>query len=163
MDNIKRGATSYVEIDKDNRIVKKYVKSYSQFQVFEREVYWLKYLNEKGYEWCPKLLSVNDKSKIIVMEYVGEPITKNNAPIEWKKQLVSILEDLNKENIKHNDIKHGEILVENDKINLIDYGWASFNDDWSCKGRFRKIKKPCHIFHDSKAIERIERYLNKDS
>ncbi len=154
-----RGQTSKITIDMQKGIVIKYIIAYHSYNVFEREVYWLKYLNEKGYDWCPKLLSSDPEKKTIHMSYVGNPITKSNAPQDWVAQLEKILNDLEKEDIKHNDIKKGEVLVYNGKLYLVDYGWSSKGNDWSCGGIISKKPKPCHSFHDHTAIKRIEKYL----
>nr|QBK88051.1 MAG: serine/threonine protein kinase [Marseillevirus LCMAC202] len=156
---IKKAVTSTVHINIKTRMVTKHVHAYRSHQVFEREVYWLKYLNENGYTWCPKLLSSNPEKKTIRMAYVGTPITKKNAPQNWKEQLQQILDDLETENIQHNDIKRSEILIKNGQLSLVDYGWASKGTDWSCGQRFDERVKPCHIFHDSTAIQRISPHL----
>ena len=93
------------------------------------------------------------------MEYAGTPINKANAPKDWKEQLTKILADLVKEGINHNDIKHTEVLVKDGKIYLIDFGWMSRGDDWSCGQGFSKREKPWHEFHDYTAMARITKYL----
>ncbi len=154
-----QGTTSTVHINIPDGTVHKRVRMYHTYQVFEREVYWLNYLNENGYTWCPKLLSSDPESKTICMTYVGEPITKYNAPKNWKEQLQKILDNLKTENIQHNDIKQGEVLIQDGQVSLIDYGWASKDTDWSCGQRFDALVKPYHIFHDCTAIKRISQYL----
>ena len=158
---IGRGYTSVVTLDPNTQIVTKQITNFSfdSWNIYEREVYWLKYLNEKGYTWCPKLTSSDSKTKTIQMEYVGVPINRNNAPKDWRAQLSSILSDLAKENIKHNDIKNAEVLVKAGKLYLIDYGWSSKGNDWSCGQGFSSKQKPCHEFHDHSAISRIARSL----
>ena len=152
-----KGATSQVSIYKDIAI--KRVRLYHEFNIFEREVYWLTYLNEKNYDWVPRLINNNPKTKTITMKYCGEKLTKTNAPKNWREQLTKILTDLKKENIKHNDIKNSELLVNNCHLTLIDYGWASIDNDWSCGGKFSSKAKPAHGFFDHTAIERIEKKL----
>jgi tRNA A-37 threonylcarbamoyl transferase component Bud32 len=93
------------------------------------------------------------------MEYVGTCINKTNAPKDWREQLERILAALDKEEIKHNDIKHTEVLIKNSKLHLIDFGWMSRGDDWSCGQGFNKRTKPCHRFHDHTAMARITKHL----
>lgn len=152
-------ATSTVTYNTKTGIVTKRVKFYTQYHVYEREIYWLEYLNSKGYDWCPKLIGKNNKNKEIYLEYIGPRINPNNVPKDWKEQLTKILADLQKEGICHNDIKIPELLVKDDKLYLVDYGWASLEQDWSCGGKFNKKIKPAHCFHDHTAIERIEKGL----
>lgn len=152
-----KSATSMVTIDKDTVI--KRVTNFISYDVYNREIFWLRCFNEKGYDWCPKLLSLDPKNNIIKMSYMGVPINKDNAPKDWEHQLKSIIDTLHAENIYHNDIKVGEVLVQGDKINLIDYGWMSIGNDWSCNGKFKKCVKPAHKFLDENAIPRIQKSI----
>ena len=90
---------------------------------FKNELYWLKRLKETGA--VPKILSSNEKTKTIVTEYVGEPVTRRTLPADWQEQRDKILRILLEHNCRHNDIKPSEILVLNGKLKLIDFGWAS--------------------------------------
>ena len=38
------------------------------------------------------------------------------------------------------------------KIHLIDFGWMSIENDWSCRQGFDSRIKPCHLFHDNTAL-----------
>lgn len=152
-----RSGTSTVAI-KDGIVTKKITK-FHDHGVFSREIHWLKHFNSKGYEWCPKLISVDPKCNIIKMTDVGRPINKQNAPSDWICQLQKIIDTLHNENIYHNDIKKGEVLVKDGKISLIDYGWMSIGNDFSCGRLFNGKTKPVHVFHDETAIERILKAL----
>jgi len=154
-----KGGTSDIYIDKDNQIVVKKVKRFKDYDVFLREIYWLKYLNEKQYSWCPKLLFYDNESQIIILNYIGPSINKKNKPADWREQLKLILNDLVKENICHNDINKNNVLIKDNKLFLIDYGWASKINDWSCNGVFDKRKKPSHVYFDKNAIKTIEMTL----
>ena len=113
-------------------------------------------------------LKVNEKREI-----TKEHKTKNQHEIDALasalfalKKTSSLLKKINifvehykKENIKHNDIKNSELLVNNCHLTLIDYGWSSLNDDWSCGGKFSAKTKPAHGFFDHTAINRIEKKL----
>jgi hypothetical protein len=153
------GATSTVHYSPAKKMVIKKVQRYHSHNVYEREVYWLRHLNAKGYGWCPKMLGLTPQTKEIHLRYAGTPISRGNAPEDWREQMNIIMADLKKENILHNDIKWTEVLVFNGKISLIDYGWASMGDDWSCGKKFNGCVKPSHHFHDHTAIQRIAKRL----
>ena len=60
-------------------------------------------------------------------------------------------------NVKHNDIKHGEILIGKDnKIYLCDFGWGSINNEFGCGiGLWNKKEKPGGSLDDATALERL--------
>lgn len=76
-------ATSDVEIFKDENIVKKRVRSYLQYNVFNREVDYLMKLRDFAH--VPKLLYTDFDNHIIYMTYGGQRITKENLPSDWPK------------------------------------------------------------------------------
>ncbi len=90
---------------------------------FYNEIKWLKKL--KDLDFTPNLISYDDKLLTIEMNYVGKPLSSINIPKNWKKQCINILDKLVENNCSHNDIKPDDILVLNDKIYLVDYGWAT--------------------------------------
>ena len=152
-----RSGTSTVTIK--NGVVTKRITKFQDHGVFAREVHWLRHFNSKGYDWCPKLISADPKCNIITMVDAGRPINNQNAPTDWVYQLQKIIDTLHNENIYHNDIKRGEVLVKDGKISLIDYGWMSIGGDFSCGGRFNGRVKPVNVFHDATAIERLRKTL----
>lgn len=91
--------------------------------VYKNEKKWLHRLNHSNITANP--IHFDDKHRIITTEYSGEPITKENIPNDWKEQRNYILSVLKNNNCRHNDIKPSEILVLNNKIKLVDFGWAS--------------------------------------
>lgn len=91
--------------------------------VYKNEKKWLHQLNKSNIIANP--VHFDDKQRIITTEYSGEPITKQNIPNNWKEQRDHILSVLKNHNCRHNDIKPSEILVFNNKIKLVDFGWAS--------------------------------------
>lgn len=153
----KNGATCKITIK--NGIVTKKVINFLEHDTFGREIFWLKYLNGKGYKWCPKLLKINTGDRSFDLTYAGDRICRANAPIDWRGQLQAILSDLAAESLEHNDIKSSDLLVNGNRLFLIDYGWTARGGDWSCGGRFNRQEKPHHHFKDSGAIQRIEKSL----
>ena len=78
---------------------------------------------------APKLIAYGDDW--IEMEFAGEKISKKNLPSDWQTQIENIASFLNKFDIIHRDIKEENILVKNNKIYLIDFGWSVFrNEDY---------------------------------
>lgn len=143
----------------ENGVVTKKIIHYLDYDVYPREKYWLTFFNSIGYDWVPQLLSFDDHTHTLKMSYVGERISKDNKPEDWELQFKNILDCLERMNIKHNDIKYEEILVKDNKIYLIDFGWMNTNDDWSCNQGFNNRVKPYHFFHDHTALERIRKEL----
>ena len=156
------GHTADLYYDPTNNYVVKTFIRYHEFNIFEREVYWLLYLTYRRYNWCPEILHYDLKSRQIYMTYAGNRITPENYPKDWKQQLESIIRDLESENLTHNDIKEEDLLVHKGKLKLIDYGWMCKNGDFSCNRRFSSKEKPAEIYSDDTAVDRIERYLNGD-
>jgi tRNA A-37 threonylcarbamoyl transferase component Bud32 len=150
---IKGGCTSEVYKCSKNQFVKKRVTRFLDHNCYEREIHVLKLLSDHNFEWCPKLIETNDNEKSFVMNYCGERMSKLNKPKNYKEQIQHILNDMKSINLKHNDIKKGEILVLKSKIYIVDFGWASINDNFSCglDGISSKIK-PCGIYDDNRMI-----------
>ena len=63
------------------------------------------------------------------MSYCGVPLNDNNIPYNWKEQMIEIIKSLKKCNILNNDMYRNNFLVHNNTIYLIDFGWASSNED----------------------------------
>tara|TARA_Y100001968_G_scaffold268912_1_gene259505 strand:+ start:2521 stop:3099 length:579 start_codon:yes stop_codon:yes gene_type:complete len=97
---------------------------YSPIDLLNREVLFLKKLNGVN---APLL--INRGKDWIEMENCGEILTRKNLPLDWRKQISSITNNLSNLGIIHRDIKEGNVLVKNNKIYLIDFGWAVFVDE----------------------------------
>lgn len=107
------------------------------------------------YNLVPKILDFNNDS--LILTNCGDVINKNNVPVDWKYQFTKIYEMLKNENIYHNDFTLSNVTIKNNKIYLIDFGWASF-------------KKPSYpyfnlnkdmIDNSNNVFELFERILNK--
>lgn len=135
----------------------KYVKKHKDLQVYEREKYIGSIL--KNFDWYPKLLYSDDKDQLFIYTNVGVPVTRHNKPDDLEKQFNKILEDMKSVNVQHNDIKFGEILVdENKKIYLCDFGCGSVNNEmgcgiglWNCNNK----EKPHGYFDDTTTLKRL--------
>ena len=95
--------------------------------LFEREVNTLKLLF--GYIRFPQLLCVDAEKKHIYMTYSGNELTIENIPKDWKKQLRECIEILKSKMIFHNDMIITNLLVYNNVLNVIDFGFSTYNND----------------------------------
>jgi len=107
-------------------IVKKtlWCKTYGKFNyvdLMNNEIYWLKRLEH--FSWTPKIIKVYDDT--IEMTYVGEKVSKDNLPSDWREQTEQILKDLASIPCCHNDIKPEEIMIKDGKIHLVDFHHAT--------------------------------------
>jgi len=163
------GGTSRYYVDKNlNFFVKKPIL-FLDHDILKREVYIYKLLNSLNILWCPKLIYYNNE--LIVTEYKGEVINEINIPSDYKNQISIILKDLKSLDIKHNDILKGnlvnkeiysEILVNNGKLYLIDYGWATIKDDFSLGQNYISNKlKPAGIVNDQNIISYLDDLYKK--
>ena len=99
--------------------------------VYKREKHLASVLN--SFSWFPTLLFSIDEKELLIYNYCGVPLTKNNCPKDAIKQINKILNDLDSVNIQHNDISKEELLVDkNGKIYLCDFGWGSINNNLAC-------------------------------
>ena len=109
----------------------KNVIHFSKNNVYDREKYMASILKE--FSWYPELLYSNDINKILIFKNVGVPVTRENKPNDLETQFNQILNDMKSKNIQHNDIKIGEILMDDKKkIYLCDFGWSSINNNLNC-------------------------------
>ncbi len=100
------------------------VYNYDPSLLLKREISFLKKL--KGNHF-PKIKEIGNNW--MILSYCGQKISKYNIPKNWKKQISDICDELNEHNIIHRDIKQGNVLVHNDIIYLIDFGWAVFEQE----------------------------------
>lgn len=153
---IKQGATS--SSFSSPFLFIKYVIKYKDYNVYEREKYIGSIL--KDFDWYPTLLHYDDNNQFFVFRNVGVPVTMENKPDDLEKQFNKILEDMKSVNVQHNDIKIGELLLdENNKIYLCDFGWGSINNEldcgiglWKCNNK----KKPGGYFDDTNCLKRLK-------
>ena len=136
--------TSEVYIDKDKRFVLKFVmtsermntcenmwsKKHLNRDLYKREKYLGSILNR--FDWYPELLYSDDDQNLLIFRYAGIPLTPDNAPDDVCFQYDNIMKDMESLNINHNDIKNGELLINNGKIYLCDFGWGSINNNMNC-------------------------------
>ena len=122
----------------DEIVVKKnytFLPNHKLFEYFggikgqiEREINALKKLY--NYKHFPLLLSTNPENNYIIMNYCGKSLNKDNIPNDWKCQIKQIVKTLKKCNIFNNDVWMPNLLIKDDIIHLIDFGWASSKNDY---------------------------------
>ena len=152
---IKRGRTS--SSFTSPYLFVKYVTRCEKFDVYKREKYMSTIL--KKFDWYPELLYYDDINHFFVFKNVGVQVILKNKPDDLEKQFNQILSDMNSVNVQHNDIKIGEIIMDdNNKIYLCDFGWASINNDiscgigiWGCNNK----DKPGGYFDDTTTLKRL--------
>eukprot|EP00941_MAST-03F_sp_MAST-3F-sp1_P002906 g2906.t1 len=148
------GFTSRVTIISHGMVTKTIKPEFDKYSLAARELCVLTLL--KQFSWAPNV--TNSTSLSITTAYAGEPLSPENIPEDYAEQFAQILEDMKSVGLQHNDIvypcsiseyKKNELLVLNGRISLVDYGWATINNEVPCnvsKHRFYLNNpnwKPC--------------------
>ncbi len=113
-----KGATSVVT-KKDGKVVKEQ-NSWNEFNLIDNEYRILHNINSTHFPQVWK------KEKAIEIEDCGDSLSVNNLPKNWKRQLGEIVQELKDNNIQHRDIKPDNLMIKNEVIKLIDFGWARY-------------------------------------
>ena len=122
------GNTSLYFIDSSNKYFMKIPYIYIEYDILTREIFILKKLEQ--YDCFPKIVYYNNI--LLVTEYIGEVIKKDTIPDNILFQINDINNILLKEKIIHSDIKQNEMLIKDNKLYIIDFGWSRYNNKWSC-------------------------------
>jgi len=79
----------------------------------------------------PTILCSDDDAIAIYMTFSGKPLCKKsgNIPIDWKEQIKEIILILSETKIYNNDMWINKFLVKDGILYLIDFGWATFDND----------------------------------
>jgi len=148
----------------NNTVIKKFSPSVINEGLMGREVFWLKHLEK--FDRTPQIIEVTDDS--IVMTYVGERISKESVPDDWKTQVLYISEGLKKYKCSHNDIKPEDIQVKDGIIYIVDFGWSTrigepIPSHWST-GIGDDFKYGIHDFNDLYSLTKSIEFVlsNKD-
>ena len=152
-----RGATSSVYESEDGLLVLKMIKKYNEYDVYDREKMLLQRL--QGYKWCPELVQSDDENKWLLLEHCGTPMHLADISTLDKADLCaqfsSILADLEKEEVQHNDIKCDELLLDSHgNLRLCDFGWGSCRGSHCLAPGMWDGDKPSGVLPDHNAIIR---------
>ena len=118
----------------DGNLVK---KIHQKEHLYRNERYWLERLEFSGV--TTKIDAHSDQELSITMRYSGEPISPENAPDDWRRQLTHILECLQDAECHHGDLLPQNILVHEGRLTVIDFALAS-----SCGNS--ALRENAHIF-----------------
>ena len=116
--------------------------------MFQNEVKYLKIVS--GLPHFPKLIFIDDETCSIYMEYSGGTILNDIAPLDWKKQLIEIVDTLKRLGISHNDFyavtqNSGSIAQAGDTdagvpiVDKLTFGDYNQTDSQKLCGHIRKI------------------------
>jgi tRNA A-37 threonylcarbamoyl transferase component Bud32 len=111
---------------------------YKEHDLLKREIFILKKLQK--YDCFPKIVYYNNI--LLVTEYIGDFIKKESIPDNILFQINDINNILIKEKIIHSDIKQNEMLIKDNKLYIVDFGWARYHNIWSCNSGFSYKIKP---------------------
>jgi tRNA A-37 threonylcarbamoyl transferase component Bud32 len=154
----------------------KQFKSTKSGNMIEREAQLQSRASEIGIS--PKVLSYDKENKVIIMEKMDynlfDILRKTNGKLQKKIQedIVSIIKNLDKAKIFHNDPSPLNFMFKNDKLYIIDFGFAKPIDsklskklsdqpnmDYMIIGFLLKIKK---IFPDSNYTH-LKKFISKEN
>ena len=148
------GATSIIS-RQDDRIIKSQ-HSYKKYDLLSNEYRILSRLDSDHF---PKIYSL--VNNILEMEYCGIELL-GKIPFNWIIQLRNILSELNANGIIHRDIRLDNLMVKDEVVKLIDFGWAKFVDEEnaivppSCLGF---PNKPSYGFDDNYSMNCVIRQI----
>ena len=114
---VERIAPEVIKKTCDERIM----ETFSLLKCKSDEVQFLRRLNSEHFPKVLNDISANE----FTMEYCGIPLNKDNMPENYKDQMKEILNQLQLTGITHRDIRPANLLVRNNIIKLIDFGWSS--------------------------------------
>jgi hypothetical protein len=81
-----------------------------------------------GVDGTPDLIDVRLSERAITMTYVGEPLTCENLPEDWYRQVVNLEARLAEKGIYHADARPKNICVKDGRINYVDFGIVHFDE-----------------------------------
>lgn len=167
-------STSKIKIDKDRNLVTKTFtckpNTYCFAKVFpgmyDREEHWLKKLSDSGI--TPGYISSDKRLKSVTMSYAGEYLTKQNMPKDYEEQIKNIIDVLKQYNCSHNDIKPSELLILDDRIKLIDFGWSTkigepISKRWPLELGDHNFRYKVHNFNDEYSLRKSIEWIQNEN
>jgi hypothetical protein len=89
-------------------------KIHRKEHLYRNERHWLELMAPSGR--TPEILACSDRERSITMRYAGLPITPENAPGDWPRQMATVLSILAKAGCHHGDLLPQNILVEQGRL-----------------------------------------------
>lgn len=101
----------------------------------------------------PRLLDEGDDW--FTMTHCGSDLSKNNIPNGWRNQIEEIVAALDEARIIHRDIKPGNVMVLDGRLQLIDFGWAigAAEKPYVCPRELCTDVPREHIYNNRAALE----------
>ena len=124
--------------------MKTFNKKFNCKRDFENEVFFLKKLSK--YDCFPKIIRILNME--IEMSFCGTNFVELYGIEDWRQQIKNILNILQKEKIYHNDFHQNNFLRKNKKIFLIDFAWASLDEERKpyCNIDYENVEKCKNFF-----------------
>lgn len=152
-----KGATSAVS--KGDGYVEKRQTAFTDYNLIDNEERILDRLDNPHF---PKILaSTNGTLRI---EDCGEPMNCGNLPPDWRAQLIAICDHLQDAKVVHRDVRPENLMIKDNIIKLIDFGWARMASEPD--GKFPDLlgypyKCPSG-FNDRYSMKRVIKYLEAE-
>ena len=119
--------------------------------LYNNEIMWLMKLHTT---YAPSLIYAKDL--VIITQYHGEPVTKETAPPNFQEWMTAIIDNLHSKNCYHHDIQPNNILIKDERITLIDYGWATETPE---KPNNKHLGGDFRAEDDYKMLDKVLEYL----
>ena len=172
----KQGITSRVWTDPLQRYVLKV--AHPRVAAMRREICVYRTLSRHGISWTPHMLCA-DNLYAMLMTHAGAQLTSANLPPDYEAQFETMLQDMKRIGLAHNDLKHGgppradghghwtyphlELRVRDHRLIMFDFNMATINGSYSCRDQFgRNLEHPRHHTRlaDANAMLALHRLRN---
>lgn len=100
----------------------KYIKKYNSEKTYDIELKAYQMLQNTG---IIPYITHETGNLTISLEDVGDPLSLQNIPKDYIEQVYNIINLLRKNNIAHNDLWSGNVMVKNGRIKIIDFEYAT--------------------------------------
>lgn len=119
--HMKSGSADVYFIKENNQITK-VRKAYFRkpAEKLMRETWALLQLHSSSH--FPTVLSIDKPTHSFVMNYCGPALKQNNLPTDWEDQIEEIKKEMEEKNIVNGDIDLKNLVINDDKIVLLDFG-----------------------------------------
>jgi len=112
-------------------------------KLLKHETTILNYLYRKGCKNIPIIYwyGINESFPTLVMSYFERQFTKELFSSSFFSDIISIIEKIHEYGIIHRDIKPSNFMFNDKKINLIDFGFATFYIDYNFQHKTNSINE----------------------